>query len=108
VFSDFAKFDRPPLLHLAFQALDRFQQTGDGRVPRPYSKKDAEKLVEYAKEINNAAKNKVGVVQGQGCGLGTRLSIEDILFVAQWKQLSKILVYGNKNILFSCGSVKGQ
>ncbi len=60
--SDFAKFDRPGLLHLAFQALDRYQQESSGRkVPRPYSNDDAQKFVEYAKKINNSAANKVGV-----------------------------------------------
>jgi len=54
--SDFAKFDRPALLHLAFQALDRYQQQSDDRrLPRPYSSDDSQKFVEYAKEINNSA-----------------------------------------------------
>ena len=56
--SDWAKFDRPGQLHLAFQVLDRYQQSV-GRVPRPYSKEDAAKFIEMAKELKSSAENKV-------------------------------------------------
>jgi ubiquitin-activating enzyme E1 len=49
--SDFSKFDRPPLLHLAFQALDRFSSQA-GRFPFAGSEEDAQKLVEIAVDIN--------------------------------------------------------
>ncbi|KAH9296093.1 hypothetical protein KI387_039681, partial [Taxus chinensis] len=52
--SDFSKFDRPPLLHLAFQALDTFVQEF-GRFPYAASEEDARSLVEAAKAINEAA-----------------------------------------------------
>ena len=58
VISDFAKFDRPGQLHMAFQALDRFQSTV-GRLPRSYNKEDAVKFVEVAKEVNNGSTCKV-------------------------------------------------
>ena len=51
--SDFAKFDRPPLLHLAFQALDAFRVEA-GHFPAPASESDAAKLVEIAHLINEA------------------------------------------------------
>ncbi|KAF3502546.1 hypothetical protein F2Q69_00045420 [Brassica cretica] len=51
--SDFSKFDRPPLLHLAFQALDRFSSQAD-RFPFAGSEEDAQKLVEIAIEINES------------------------------------------------------
>ncbi|CAE6088382.1 unnamed protein product [Arabidopsis arenosa] len=51
--SDFAKFDRPPLLHLAFQALDRFSSQA-GRFPFAGSEEDAQKLVEIAVDINES------------------------------------------------------
>ncbi|KAF8096482.1 hypothetical protein N665_0307s0013 [Sinapis alba] len=51
--SDFSKFDRPPLLHLAFQALDRFSSQA-GRFPFAGSEEDAQKLVEIATDINES------------------------------------------------------
>ncbi|KAF5176070.1 Ubiquitin-activating enzyme e1 protein [Thalictrum thalictroides] len=49
--SDFSKFDRPPLLHLAFQALDMFICEVD-RFPVAGSEEDAQKLVLLANNIN--------------------------------------------------------
>uniref|UniRef100_A0A0D6QW00 E1 ubiquitin-activating enzyme n=1 Tax=Araucaria cunninghamii TaxID=56994 RepID=A0A0D6QW00_ARACU len=49
--SDFSKFDRPPLLHLAFQALDKFVNEY-GRLPYPASEEDASRLISLAKAIN--------------------------------------------------------
>ncbi|GAA0154784.1 ubiquitin-protein ligase [Lithospermum erythrorhizon] len=51
--SDFSKFDRPPLLHLAFQALDRFQ-TVVGRFPVAGSEEDAQKLISIANDMNES------------------------------------------------------
>lgn len=51
--SDFSKFDRPPLLHLAFQGLDRFR-VKFGRFPAPASE-DAAQLLSLCKEINEVA-----------------------------------------------------
>ncbi|KAK9279299.1 hypothetical protein L1049_012978 [Liquidambar formosana] len=49
--SDFSKFDRPPLLHLAFQALDKFISEL-GRFPVAGSEEDARKLISIAININ--------------------------------------------------------
>ncbi|KAK8995342.1 hypothetical protein V6N11_069780 [Hibiscus sabdariffa] len=49
--SDFSKFDRPPLLHIAFQALDRFIREL-GRYPIAGSEEDAQKLTSIAANIN--------------------------------------------------------
>ena len=49
--SDFAKLERPALLHLAFQALDEFQQSR-GRLPKPGSSQDAKDLVSMAEAVN--------------------------------------------------------
>ncbi|PIA37529.1 hypothetical protein AQUCO_03000241v1 [Aquilegia coerulea] len=49
--SDFSKFDRPPLLHLAFQALDMFI-CELGRFPVAGSEEDAQKLLLMANNIN--------------------------------------------------------
>ncbi|CAJ2633015.1 unnamed protein product [Trifolium pratense] len=52
--SDFAKFDRPPLLHLAFQALDKFI-TELGRFPVPGVEDDAQKLITIASNMNDSS-----------------------------------------------------
>ena len=52
--SDFSKFDRPPLLHLGFAALDAFQ-VETGRLPRAWDEGDAAKLLELAAALNDAA-----------------------------------------------------
>lgn len=62
IISDFAKFERPAQLHLAYQALDAFVKE-EGQLPRPYNKDDGHKLVECAKKINSEATNKVGTEQ---------------------------------------------
>lgn len=49
--SDFSKFDRPPLLHLAFQALDKFVSE-IGRFPVAGSEDDAQKFISIANSIN--------------------------------------------------------
>ncbi|TYI90973.1 hypothetical protein E1A91_D03G159600v1 [Gossypium mustelinum] len=49
--SDFAKFDRPLLLHIAFQALDKFI-SDFGRFPVVGSEEDAQKLASIAANIN--------------------------------------------------------
>lgn len=51
LFSDFAKFDRPPLLHLAFQALDLFRME-EGHFPAPACETDGNRLVEIVHNIN--------------------------------------------------------
>ena len=48
---DFSKFDRQPLLHLAFQALDKFI-TEFGRFPVAGSENDAQKFISWVIEIN--------------------------------------------------------
>lgn len=49
--SDFSKFDRTPLLHLAFQALDKFRNDL-GRFPTAGSEDDAQKLIDLVASIN--------------------------------------------------------
>ncbi|KAI3819474.1 hypothetical protein L1987_13313 [Smallanthus sonchifolius] len=51
--SDFSKFDRPPLLHLAFQALDKFT-CELGRFPVAGSEDDAQKLISIATTMNES------------------------------------------------------
>ncbi|KAG6681002.1 hypothetical protein I3842_13G071300 [Carya illinoinensis] len=54
--SDFSKFDRPPLLHVAFQALDKFVSEL-GRFPVGGSEEDAQKLISIATNINESLGN---------------------------------------------------
>lgn len=51
--SDFSKFDRPPLIHLAFLALDKYV-TELGRLPVAGSEEDAQKLISVASNINES------------------------------------------------------
>ncbi|KAL7124726.1 hypothetical protein ABFS83_14G068100 [Erythranthe nasuta] len=51
--SDFSKFDRPPLLHLAFQSLDKFVAEL-GRFPVAGSEEDAQKLISITTDLNES------------------------------------------------------
>ncbi|CAN0902154.1 Ubiquitin-activating enzyme E1 2 [Linum grandiflorum] len=51
LFSDFSKFDRPSLLHLAFQGLDKFLSEV-GRFPVAGSEEDATKFILLVTNIN--------------------------------------------------------
>ncbi|GJN91936.1 hypothetical protein Rhopal_004961-T1 [Rhodotorula paludigena] len=53
--SDFAKFDRPPTLHIGFQALSLFRSK-NSRLPKPRNPADAETLVQLAKDVAAQAK----------------------------------------------------
>ncbi|KAL5580681.1 hypothetical protein UlMin_013123 [Ulmus minor] len=51
--SDFSKVDRPPLLHLAFRALDKFL-SDLGRFPVAGSERDAQNFISIARGINES------------------------------------------------------
>ncbi|XP_052162405.1 ubiquitin-activating enzyme E1 3 isoform X2 [Oryza glaberrima] len=51
--SDFSKFERSPVLHLAFQALDKFKKEY-GRYPAPGCERDAQSFLKCAADINEA------------------------------------------------------
>ncbi|KAJ1550505.1 hypothetical protein HK096_006584, partial [Nowakowskiella sp. JEL0078] len=52
--SDFAKFDRPAQLHLAFQALDAFK-VESGRYPRAHNEADAAKIISIVEKLNKSS-----------------------------------------------------
>ncbi|XP_062189281.1 ubiquitin-activating enzyme E1 3 isoform X2 [Phragmites australis] len=52
--SDFSKFERSPVLHLAFQALDEFKK-GHGRYPAAGCEQDAQSFLKLAVDINEAS-----------------------------------------------------
>jgi len=54
VISDFAKFDRPAQLHVAYQALHQFIAL-NGCLPKPYCTADATQFVEIAKTLQREA-----------------------------------------------------
>ncbi|KAK7102589.1 ubiquitin-like modifier-activating enzyme 1 [Littorina saxatilis] len=56
--SDFAKFDRPGQLHIAFQALGVYLQK-HGALPKPRCQADAEAFVKLVNEVNAASPAKV-------------------------------------------------
>eukprot|EP00240_Pyramimonas_obovata_P000304 CAMPEP_0118925072 /NCGR_PEP_ID=MMETSP1169-20130426/2996_1 /TAXON_ID=36882 /ORGANISM="Pyramimonas obovata, Strain CCMP722" /LENGTH=1012 /DNA_ID=CAMNT_0006866271 /DNA_START=199 /DNA_END=3237 /DNA_ORIENTATION=- len=60
--SDFSKFDRPPKLHICFQALDKFQEE-EGHLPRPGDAGDAAKLLALVKAVNAASKEPVEEIE---------------------------------------------
>lgn len=47
---DFAKFDRPPQLHVGFQALDGFR-VKYGRYPEPFNSEDEAEFFEFAAQV---------------------------------------------------------
>lgn len=49
--TDFGKFDRPALMHLAFITLHEFVKKNQ-RVPKPWSSADAQEFVDLAKSLN--------------------------------------------------------
>lgn len=51
--SDFSKFTRSNLMHVAWQALDQFQSV-NGRLPLPTKKQDFEELVERTVKLNGS------------------------------------------------------
>lgn len=50
VYSDYAKFDRPPQLHIGFAALHAFR-TRHAALPRPFHREDAAEFVRLAHEV---------------------------------------------------------
>ncbi|KAH9918251.1 ubiquitin activating enzyme [Epithele typhae] len=56
--TDFAKFDRPAVLHVGFQALNEFE-TQNQRSPRPRNAEDAAAVVALAKKIDADVDEKV-------------------------------------------------
>lgn len=50
--TDFAKFDRPPLLHLCYKALDMYMDKNDGKLPSPGIVEEVDTFVEYAKSLD--------------------------------------------------------
>merc|ERR1712038_326299 len=50
--SDFAKFDRPPLLHLAYKALDTYMEKHSMELPTPGDAEAAAEFVEIAKSLD--------------------------------------------------------
>ncbi|GME81961.1 unnamed protein product [Ambrosiozyma monospora] len=59
LYSDFAKFDRPPQLHLGFQALHAFQEK-NGSLPRPHNDEDAAQLVSITEQFAKASPSILG------------------------------------------------
>lgn len=57
--SDFAKFDRPPQLHIGFQALHLFAKRHNRSLPRPHNDEDAAEIFKLAQDINNEVKDPV-------------------------------------------------
>merc|ERR1719411_2353122 len=52
VLTDFAKFDRPAQMHLAYLTLHHYMKENGGKAPAPWNQEDAQKFVTLAKETN--------------------------------------------------------
>ncbi|TPX40486.1 hypothetical protein SeMB42_g05975 [Synchytrium endobioticum] len=63
--SDFAKFDRPAILHIGFQALDQFVENHNGVYPRPRNDQDANEVVALAIEIGKQHPEPVDLGDGK-------------------------------------------
>ena len=59
LFSDFAKFDRPPQFHVGFQALHDFAEKHNGELPRPHAEEDAVEVYQIAQNLAGAGEDKV-------------------------------------------------
>lgn len=62
VITDFGKFDYPQQLHIAFAALHKFE-SGEGRMPNPWSDTDAAIFSGYVKNVLNASGAKNGEIE---------------------------------------------
>ena len=60
--SDFAKFDRPPVLHLAFQAIVEYMSSHGGSLPEPGDKTAMAAVLDLAKKLdtNKILENNAG------------------------------------------------
>jgi ubiquitin-activating enzyme E1 len=56
-FTDFAKWDRPGLLHQAFRGLDEYTARNNLQLPTPGSMKDANELYHLIKRVNEETKD---------------------------------------------------
>merc|ERR1719220_2515704 len=56
--TDFGKWDRPGVLHIAFQAMHHYKKEF-GSFPKPWCTEDAAKFVAKAKELNQASKSPI-------------------------------------------------
>merc|ERR1711963_195071 len=52
VLTDFAKFERPAQMHLAYLTLHHYMKANGGKAPAPWNQEDAQKFVTLAKETN--------------------------------------------------------
>ena len=52
--SDFAKFDRPPILHLGFQAIVEYMTKNNGALPQPADTAAMQQVWELAKALDTA------------------------------------------------------
>ncbi|KAF2721561.1 putative poly(A) RNA transport protein [Polychaeton citri CBS 116435] len=57
--SDYAKFDRPPQLHVGFQALHAFAERHGGQYPKAHNEQDAEEVFKIAQENAEVGGDKV-------------------------------------------------
>lgn len=64
--TDFAKFDHPETIHIAFSVLQKFIDE-NGRVPKPWNKEDAQKFLDMCKAVNPEVKESLVLQFAKTC-----------------------------------------
>lgn len=103
VVSDFAKFDRPPQLHLGFQALQMFR-TRHQNLPRPYNQEDANELLSFTRQLAKQNPNILG-----DADVDEKL-ITELAFQARGDLPGMVALYGGfiaQEVLKNCSSKFG-
>ncbi|KAI0462387.1 E1 ubiquitin-activating protein [Komagataella kurtzmanii] len=78
LYSDFAKLDRPPQLHLGFQALHQFQNAHEGQLPKPHHEEDANQLLKLTENLAE----QVPSILGEGTEVDSKL-IKELSYQAR-------------------------
>lgn len=81
--SDFAKFDHPASLHIAFAALHKYIEQV-GQLPRPWNEEDAQKFLQICKLVNADINDNIVLLFAKTCA-GNTCPIDAAIggFVAQ-------------------------
>ncbi|KAK3879914.1 hypothetical protein Pcinc_015557 [Petrolisthes cinctipes] len=84
IITDFAKFDRPGVLHLAFQTFHSYLKQ-HGAPPKPWSEEDANTFLALFKEVNGASPAKLEefdenlVKQFAKCSAGSVVAMDAVI-----------------------------
>lgn len=103
--SDYAKFDRPPQLHLGFQALQAFHTANNGRLPKPYNVEDSNEFIKLVKELATLQPH----ILGEGVEIDEKL-LRELSFQAGGDVPGLVATFGGliaQEVLKCCSSKFG-